>query len=178
MNTKLLLCAAALVSLSACAETGTSGPRFASQPDSNVIPSQFHCEDLMYVQAFAEQRQHAACGAYTYSSLANYTIYFDYDKSSIRSDATKTLRQVAADIGKYNPSQVTVAGYTDTAGFDDYNSALSVRRANAVENALEKLGIESNVIDSKSYGENDLAVNTPDGVELQDNRRVVIDFVR
>jgi OOP family OmpA-OmpF porin len=110
--------------------------------------------------------------------LTSYQIYFDFDKSTLRPDSLKTLDRVAHEIEKYHPGSVTVGGHTDRAGTVDYNDKLSARRAKAVSEALTARGVPNQVLDDKAYGENDPAVPTKNGVRLEENRRVVIDFNR
>jgi len=110
--------------------------------------------------------------------VSTYTIHFGFNKSNIRASEQSTLQQVSDEILKYNPTQVTVSGYTDTSGPAKYNDMLSQRRAKTVADALTARGINNQVIDKEAYGEHNLAVPTADGVKLEDNRRVVIDFRR
>lgn len=111
-----------------------------------------------------------------YPRFKSYTVNFDFDKANIRADAARTLDRVAAEIATHKPKQVTVTGYTDTSGPRDYNMILSKRRADAVTDALMKHGIKTRRLDEKARGEEKLAVKTGDGVKLEANRRVVIDF--
>ncbi len=108
--------------------------------------------------------------------VKTYKVYFDFDEASLRPDARNTLDKVAREIKKYNPYEVTVSGHADRAGPSDYNVALSKRRAMSVSEALTARGIENRVITSRARGEFAPAVPTEDGVRLQENRRVVIDF--
>lgn len=110
--------------------------------------------------------------------VQSYTILFDYDKSTVRSDENATLSQITQDISKYNPSQVTVTGYTDSSGKADYNQSLSREREQAVSRALLERGIQNQTLEREARGEYDQAVETADGVKNQDNRRVVVDFRR
>ncbi len=107
-----------------------------------------------------------------------YVVYFDYNKSTIRDADKGILDQVANEITQYKPSDVLIAGYTDTKGSADYNQALSAKRANAVSSYLNNMGVDNSVVDEAALGESDLAVPTDDGVEMQANRRVQIQFVR
>jgi len=71
-------------------------------------------------------------------------------------------------------SNLAVTGYADRAGPEDYNMALSLRRAEAVRGALVQGGYPSDKITTARLGEMDLIVETPDGVPAAENRRVVI----
>src|SRR4030095_3750919 len=55
-----------------------------------------------------------------------------------------------------------------------YNMALSLRRANAVKDALVKLGVPAAAITTVGRGEAGLLVQTGDGVREPQNRRVEI----
>lgn len=108
--------------------------------------------------------------------LSQYEIHFAFDSASVESDANSTLDRVAREIKHYNPREVTVAGHTDTAGAAEYNLKLSERRAQSVSDALTARGVENRVLDVRAYGQNNLAVSTPDNTALRENRRVVIEF--
>ena len=110
--------------------------------------------------------------------LNEYVVYFDFDDATVRQNDKDILTQAAGEIAKYNPRKVLVAGYTDTRGSNDYNDALSARRANNVSNYLESLGVNNFVVDEAAMGETNLAVPTADEVKLQENRRVNIQFIR
>lgn len=108
--------------------------------------------------------------------IANYKIFFDHDRHNIRESEQATLNKVSADIKKHAPYEVTVAGYADRSGPSDYNIVLSQSRAESVSRTLTGMGIPNRVLAEEAHGENDLAVQTPDGVRLEDNRRVEIQF--
>lgn len=110
--------------------------------------------------------------------LSEYVVYFDFDSANIRANDQNTLRRAANEIGKYNPRQVRVAGYTDTRGSMAYNAALSADRADNVSDFLTDLGVSNFVVDEEALGETNLAVPTADEVKSQANRRVVIQFVQ
>jgi OOP family OmpA-OmpF porin len=107
-------------------------------------------------------------------SPANYTVYFDFDKSVINPAGQAVINDVLADAAKHAPSSVSVTGYTDRAGTVEYNMALSLRRADAVRSALIGGGISADKITVAGRGESDPAVPTADGVREAKNRRVEI----
>jgi peptidoglycan-associated lipoprotein len=82
--------------------------------------------------------------------------YFDYDKHDIRSDAQKTLSEDAhalTDILKDYPDyKLTVEGYCDERGSDEYNLALGDARAKQAKEFLVGLGIPSAQLKTVSYG--------------------------
>lgn len=110
--------------------------------------------------------------------LSTYVINFDFDSTAINPQAKDVLAQIAREIITYKPGEVTVAGYADTAGPATYNVGLSERRAGAVSDALNDMGVTHRVIDEEAYGETNLAVPTANDVPLRQNRRVVIEFLK
>lgn len=108
--------------------------------------------------------------------LTDYAINFAFDSAAIEPAAGQTLDQIAREIEKFNPREVTVAGHTDKAGPSDYNVKLSERRAQAVSDALNDRGVANRIVDEEAYGESRPAVQTNDGVALRENRRVVVEF--
>jgi len=105
------------------------------------------------------------------------TVYFDYDKSAIRSDGAEVLRKDAAII-KENPDwgQITLEGNTDERGSEEYNLALGERRAMAVKRYLVDLGVPGSRLRTVSFGEAKPAVPGHDESAYRYNRRV--DFSR
>ena len=74
-----------------------------------------------------------------------------------------------------------VVGHTDRIGSDDYNMALSQRRAQTVANYLSSRGVPADVIRAECAGETQPAVECSDKFGrseliacLQPNRRVEI----
>jgi len=79
--------------------------------------------------------------------------HFDFDKSTLRPEGMKALRE-NVQLLKDNPeAQVRVAGYTSMMGTAEYNQKLSERRAASVENFLITYGgIAPSRISTIGYG--------------------------
>lgn len=107
---------------------------------------------------------------------AKYLVFFDFDSSKVDQGGNSVLDSVAAEIAKQNISSVNVIGHADTAGSKKYNKRLSLKRANAVREALVAHGINANLLMVDSKGEDELMVATADGVREPANRRVEITF--
>jgi peptidoglycan-associated lipoprotein len=99
-------------------------------------------------------------------------VYFDYDKSAIRSDSASALRE-NANVIKANADwgQVTVEGNTDERGSEEYNLALGERRAMAVKRYLVDLGVPNSRLRTVSFGEAKPAVPGHDESAYRYNRR-------
>lgn len=78
---------------------------------------------------------------------------FDFNSTTFRQPALAhaTLRQLA-DVILKNGESVTLIGSTSSEGSDQYNQALSLRRANAVRAVLEQLGIPAGHIKTVGDG--------------------------
>ena len=70
-----------------------------------------------------------------------FLVFFDWDKSTITPDGMRIIQQAAAAYRAGAPVQIQVTGYTDRSGSPGYNQRLSERRANAVADALARLGV-------------------------------------
>ncbi|MBO9767319.1 MULTISPECIES: OmpA family protein [Xanthomonas] len=155
--------------------TGTVGtpPREVRMPPLPKVPPAGRFPPL---QKFAPPG--APCG---YLITLNDRILFDFDKSDIRPDAARVLDTLSAALSKVTATDMQVRGHTDAKGSDDYNQALSERRANAVLAALRARGAAQSA-NAKGYGESQpVAPNTVNGQDnpggRQLNRRVEI-FLR
>jgi peptidoglycan-associated lipoprotein len=81
-------------------------------------------------------------------------IYFDYNKFTLRSDATQILNANAQKM-KAEPANVywQIEGHCDERGTQEYNLALGEKRALAVREYLITLGVPGDRILTISYGE-------------------------
>jgi OmpA family len=105
---------------------------------------------------------------------ASYMVFFDWDRSDLSAQAQATIKQAADAYKAGGNPRITATGHTDTSGPPDYNMALSLRRANAVKNALVRNGVPAGSIETVGKGETQLLVPTADGVREPQNRRVEI----
>jgi len=104
----------------------------------------------------------------------SYIVLFDFDKSNINQAGKAVIDQVLADAAKMGGVHISATGHADRAGPEDYNMALSLRRADSVREALIAGGVPADAITVAGRGESEPAVPTPDGVKEQANRRVEI----
>ncbi len=99
-------------------------------------------------------------------------VNFDFNKSNIRPDAAGILREAAA-ILKENPNvQTSVEGHTDSVGSDQYNLALSLRRATAVKQFLVKEGVTESRLSVRGLGETKPVASNDTEDSRAQNRRV------
>ncbi|MCB0710927.1 MAG: OmpA family protein [Ignavibacteriae bacterium] len=105
-------------------------------------------------------------------------IFFDFDKSDLKSESIPELRKLVNLLNDYPSIRVEIGAHTDWDGTDDYNIKLSQRRAQSVVNWLIDSGVSESRLVSKGYGESKpIATNeTDEGRAL--NRRVEFKLVR
>jgi peptidoglycan-associated lipoprotein len=81
---------------------------------------------------------------------------FDYDKATIRDDASTVLKSdvgVIRDIlANYPTQKLLIEGNADERGSEEYNLALGDRRARAAQEFLTQMGIPSTQLALVSYG--------------------------
>ncbi len=70
------------------------------------------------------------------------TVYFGFDDSSIQASERDRLDSNAQCIEKTKAKQVYLSGHTDTSGTEEYNIALSERRAQSVADYMARLGAD------------------------------------
>jgi outer membrane protein OmpA-like peptidoglycan-associated protein len=104
----------------------------------------------------------------------SFMVFFDWDRSNLSAQALATIQQAADAFKTKGSARVTATGHTDTSGPEAYNMALSLRRANAVKDALVRDGVPAQAITVIGRGEQGLLVPTADGVREPQNRRVEI----
>lgn len=102
-------------------------------------------------------------------------IYYDFDKSDIREDAKPTLNLLARTLRENPTIKIQLNSHTDCRGNDRYNEDLSQRRAQSAVDYLISLGVGSERLTAKGYGESQPAVicvcNQCSEADLQANRR-------
>jgi hypothetical protein len=103
-----------------------------------------------------------------------YLVTFGLDQTTLTEQDRRVIAQAAEDYRQGGAPQVTVTGYTDTAGSAAYNLQLSQQRAEIVANELVREGVPATDIVTIGRGEEDLLVPTADGVREPRNRRVEI----
>jgi peptidoglycan-associated lipoprotein len=104
--------------------------------------------------------------------------YFDYNQHSIRSDAQAALQkdaQTLAEIIKQYPDfKLTVQGYCDERGSEEYNLALGDARAKQAKDYLATMGLPGDQLRTISYGKDRPVCSDHDEACWQKNRRAHI----
>lgn len=129
------------------------------------------CRDMFY--AAIEELEMAEEPTPLIRSTA-YMVFFDHDKAALTQEAKQILTHVLQDLAQHPDTEILLHGHTDRSGSEEYNMALSEKRALAVKELLAANGIAEDRIAYFAFGETDLRVNTEDGIREPANRRVEI----
>ena len=103
-------------------------------------------------------------------------IYFDLDKSNIRTEAALDLEKILAVLNDNPTMKLDIRSHTDSRATFKYNEALSGRSAKSTIEWLIKNGVNKNRLTGRGYGETELVNKCADDVpcteaEHQENRR-------
>jgi len=80
------------------------------------------------------------------------TIYFDFDKYDLRTDAVRGLGDNAEKMKQYSQFKVRIEGHCDERGTVEYNLALGEKRARAARDYLASLGVPASRMRIISFG--------------------------
>jgi outer membrane protein OmpA-like peptidoglycan-associated protein len=108
------------------------------------------------------------------AAAPSFMVFFDWDRSNLSPQALATIQQAADQFKTTGKARITATGHADRSGPENYNMALSLRRANAVKDALVRDGVPATAITVLGKGETQPLVPTADGVREPQNRRVEI----
>jgi peptidoglycan-associated lipoprotein len=110
--------------------------------------------------------------------LSKRIVYFDFDKSDIRTDSQTVVAAHAQFLAKNPAQKVRLEGHADERGSREYNIGLGERRAQAVRRALLLQGVAEAQLTTVSYGEERPAAAGSDEQAYGLNRRVEIVYVK
>jgi peptidoglycan-associated lipoprotein len=169
---KALLVALPVMTLAACSSSSSVDESAANQnngANASQTGNNVEVSTLTPEQAAAEKLQQK------YEALRQEQIvYFDFDKSSIRSQYAELL-QAHADFLVKNPSvKVLIEGHADERGTPEYNIALGESRGKSVAKYLQSLGVSDSQISVVSYGEEKPMVKSRTEEAFAKNRRAVL----
>ncbi|CAG20928.1 peptidoglycan-associated lipoprotein Pal [Photobacterium profundum] len=102
------------------------------------------------------------------------TVYFKFDTAEIQADYQAMLEAHAEFLSNSSDVKVIVEGHADERGTPEYNIALGERRANAVVQYLQALGVSASQISIVSYGEEKPLVLGHTDADYAKNRRAVL----
>ena len=86
------------------------------------------------------------------NALRQTVFYFDFDIAEFRGTDRETLMYHARDLAANPSKRLRLEGHADERGTREYNLALGARRANAVRDFLISQGVDSDRLETISFG--------------------------
>ncbi len=108
-----------------------------------------------------------------------FEIFFDLNSNKFNDKANKDLIVILKYlIDLQGDFRLLLVGNSDRSGKELYNQNLAFRRVQTVKNYIIKNGVDSNLVEIRSYGEDFPDILTSDGITNQKNRSVGIYVLR
>ncbi|WP_445457261.1 OmpA family protein [Flavobacterium sp. HNIBRBA15423] len=104
--------------------------------------------------------------------LGESSVNFEFNKATLTPLAKQNLDKLVPVFKDYADTDITIFGYTDSKGADDYNLSLSQQRATSVKNYMTQKGISSSRFVIKGMGEADPIADNESDAGRSKNRRV------
>jgi outer membrane protein OmpA-like peptidoglycan-associated protein len=101
-------------------------------------------------------------------------VLFTTGKADLNPSGTASLERLASFLNRYPDRSVAIEGHTDSNGEDDYNLALSQRRADSVKDYLTGHGIGSMRLAASGMGESRPLADNDSATGRRLNRRVEV----
>lgn len=105
---------------------------------------------------------------------ARFILYFRENSEDLTPEGEALIPEVLWTARDRAATVISIIGHTDTTGDRGYNYQLSLGRARKVAGLLASQGIDPNILEIESHGEDNLLVKTGDEVWEPRNRRVEI----
>ncbi len=115
---------------------------------------------LTFSKVLSALAQQAGGGSVAYSPIVedpeggdSLVLYFEFDEGELNSRSSRQLA-IVADILSQGPDRVIrINGHADALGSDEYNSVLSIKRADSIRQALISMGVGPNQVVTEAFGE-------------------------
>ena len=101
-------------------------------------------------------------------------VLFDSNQAQLKSGGMRNVQKLADFFKQYPQRKVMIEGFTDSTGSNSRNQELSDQRAYSVRTALLEMGIHTDRITSRGYGESFPVAGNDTAAGRQLNRRVEI----
>lgn len=98
-------------------------------------------------------------------------VRFAFDSSTLDEENTKIVQENANYLLAHPDAKIRIEGHADERGTREYNLALGERRAKAVAKVLRVLGVNSDRIETRSWGEERPMAMAHDESAWSQNRR-------
>ena len=109
-----------------------------------------------------------------FEPVGEKTVYFTTDSARLSRATRRVLEKLARDYRSGSRLRIVLGGHADARGDEDYNLALSKRRATRVARYLVSRGVPRKAIESRFFGETFPADPDDDPEAWARNRRVTV----
>jgi peptidoglycan-associated lipoprotein len=106
--------------------------------------------------------------------LSKRSVYFELDSNVVKDEFKPVVSAHARYLQQNRGAKMTVQGNADERGSREYNLALGQRRADAVKQAMQLLGAQTEQIETVSFGEEKPRATGHDEKSWAENRRADI----
>ena len=106
--------------------------------------------------------------------VRSYLLYFESGRSELTAQSRVLIPAIVDEIKRREAPDIGIIGHTDTAGSETLNTELALERARKVFALMRFAGVDSELIEVSSHGENNPLIDTGDGVDEPRNRRVEV----
>ncbi len=104
-------------------------------------------------------------------ALRNVSVFFEFDSSTLTSEAKDRLSTVGTILAKYPSLKVHIEGNCDERGSEQYNLALGQRRADSAKRYLVSMGAHDRQLTAISFGDQKPKATGHDEEAWRQNRR-------
>ncbi len=101
-------------------------------------------------------------------------IVFAFNSADLQPGGERTVNRIAKYLNEYPKRRLTVEGFTDGVGSEEYNLKLSEKRAEAIRRSLVDQGVERQRISTEGLGESYPVASNDTDAGRQRNRRVEV----
>lgn len=101
-------------------------------------------------------------------------VLFEFGRADVKPSAENSLRKLGEFLQKNPARRILIEGHTDSVGSAAANNLLSERRAQAVANALQRLGVPGDRVTTVGYGKDYPIADNNTDTNRALNRRVEV----
>ena len=103
--------------------------------------------------------------------LSKRSVFFDYDSNLVKDEFKPMVTAHARYLQQHAGTKMRIEGNADERGSREYNLALGQRRADAVKQMMQLLGVRADQIETVSFGEEKPRCTTEEEACYAQNRR-------
>jgi peptidoglycan-associated lipoprotein len=162
MKNGMFLCAALMVGTLACAHEPKKTESPAGAASSTAQPQSFATSQSNGPRACSSDTDcgdkqlciRSQCVDITpdMAECSTMRVHFEFNQANLESDDTGKLQRMGRCLKADHALHVSIEGNADERGTEEWNLALGDKRASAVEDYLERLGVSGTQLKRVTYG--------------------------